>query len=635
MSRSNGFTARALACALLTLSLAGGALAKPAKPGAAAAAAKPAAGAKTVGAKSTGAPAAVATQPGPAWVQKSNENAFLVLGVIAKLSPEMSSRFGVPGFDQDILDLSAGYEERVSTAERAVTAQLEQKLSDEKDPPVRQDLEIMIGTMRLRAEGDSLGRALTLPYIDVAGLVFQGVKTLLDDQVTADRRPSAVVRLRKYAGLEKGFTPIAELAADRMRERLGDPKLLGPLKDEVEHDLRSIPTYVSGIGELCKKYQLTGYEEPLAALQKQLADYEAFIRQSVMPRARTDFRQPPALYAYGLKQYGVDMALPEMVSRAEVSFKEIQNQMEALAPLVAKDKGLQVTGYRNVIRELKKRQIVGDAILAHYQSRIREIETIIRRENIATLPNRDMAIRLASEAETAQQPAPHMDPPRMIGNTGEKGTFVLPLHVPAAAGQLDYDDFTHEAVSWTLTAHEGRPGHELQFSSVTEHGVSLARALFAFNSVNVEGWGLYAEAELQPYEPLDGQLFTLQNRLMRAARAFLDPGLQLGTITKDDAMRVLTNDVVLSPAMATQEVERYTFRAPGQATSYFVGYNRLLEIRSEAERALGARFDRKQFNDFVLAQGLIPPTLLKKAVVAEFIPQQAGAAAAAKPGTAN
>lgn len=47
--------------------------------------------------------------------------------------------------------------------------------------------------------------------------------------------------------------------------------------------------------------------------------------------------------------------------------------------------------------------------------------------------------------------------------------------------------------------------------------------LFAFNSVNVEGWGLYAEAEMKPFEPLDGQLIALQHRLLRAARAFLDP----------------------------------------------------------------------------------------------------------------
>jgi uncharacterized protein (DUF885 family) len=157
---------------------------------------------------------------------------------------------------------------------------------------------------------------------------------------------------------------------------------------------------------------------------------------------------------------------------------------------------------------------------------------------------------------------------------------------------------------------------------VVEKGASIARAVFAFNSVNVEGWGLYAEAELQPYEPIDGQLVALQHRLMRAARAFLDPGLQLGTITRDEGYRILREDVVLSDAMAIQEVERYMFWAPGQATAYFTGYNRLLEIRADAERELGARFDRKSFHDFVLAQGMLPPTLLRKAVMEEFVPSQ-------------
>jgi uncharacterized protein (DUF885 family) len=79
------------------------------------------------------------------------------------------------------------------------------------------------------------------------------------------------------------------------------------------------------------------------------------------------------------------------------------------------------------------------------------------------------------------------------------------------------------------------------------------------NSVNVEGWGLYAEAEMKPYFPLEGQLGGLQGRLVRAARAILDPGLQMGTITREEATRLLREDVVLSEAMAMQEVERYTF----------------------------------------------------------------------------
>ena len=53
--------------------------------------------------------------------------------------------------------------------------------------------------------------------------------------------------------------------------------------------------------------------------------------------------------------------------------------------------------------------------------------------------------------------------------------------------------------------------------------MSNARAQFAFNSTNVEGWGLYAEWMMEPYEPADGKLMTLQLRLLRRGR-FWTPG---------------------------------------------------------------------------------------------------------------
>jgi len=362
-----------------------------------------------------------------------------------------------------------------------------------------------------------------------------------------------------------------------------------------------------------------------------LVDDDDFLRREILPRARTDFRLPPELYAFSLEQVGVDLPIDELVGRAQVAFKEIQNEMQALAPLVAKERGLSATDYREVLRELKKQQVTGEAILPLYQQRVRDMEEIIRREHIVTLPDREMRVRLASEAESVSIPAPNMRPPRLIGNTGEMGEFVLPLRIPGKeqGANLSLDDFTYDAISWTLTAHEGRPGHELQFAALIEKGVSKARAIFAFNSVNVEGWALYAEAEVKPYLPLDAQLASLQSRLVRAARAFLDPGLQRGTITREEATRVLREEVGLSEGMALQEVQRYTFLAPGQATAYFTGYNRLMELRTEIERILGPRFDRQKFHDFVLAQGLLPPRLLRKAVLEDFVPQARGQAPAA------
>jgi uncharacterized protein (DUF885 family) len=117
-------------------------------------------------------------------------------------------------------------------------------------------------------------------------------------------------------------------------------------------------------------------------------------------------------------------------------------------------------------------------------------------------------------------------------------------------------------------------------------------------------------------------LISLQFRLLRAGRAFMDPELQAGTMQPADAMKILTGEICMSVPFANQEVERYTFRSPGQANSYFYGYTRLLELRRETETALGPRFDAMRFHDFLLAQGLLPPGLMKKAVQEHFIPQQ-------------
>ncbi|MGI8960593.1 MAG: DUF885 family protein, partial [Bryobacteraceae bacterium] len=122
-----------------------------------------------------------------------------------------------------------------------------------------------------------------------------------------------------------------------------------------------------------------------------------------------------------------------------------------------------------------------------------------------------------------------------------------------------------------------------------------------------------------PYMPDDGKLISLQLRLLRAARAFLDPELQEGKVTPQQALQLLQNEVVVSEAFATEEVDRFTFRMPGQAVAYFDGYTRLREIRSEAEKALGSKFNVKRFHDFILSQGLLPPNLLRKAVMTGLV----------------
>jgi uncharacterized protein (DUF885 family) len=566
------------------------------------------------------------TSQAPAWVARSNDDAKVLLDVIARFTPETATQIGLPGYDDKVVDLKPNSDARTRAAYADARSKLQAMLAKETDTNVRQDLHIMINAADLAIEGIDLNDKYMLPYQDVGQLMFNGEFSLLRDDVDAKRYPAARKRLECYVGQAPGCTPLIKLAEAQTTEQLSNKRLLGPYKNNVDQQIQNSDRYAQGIRQLFTKYKLDDAEGKAAldAMDAQLKDYNAWVRSTIAPRQRDDFRLPAPLYAYNLKQVGIDIPPEELIKQAQLEFVEVRSAMQTMAPEVAKAGGFQATDYRDVIKELKKQQLGKDDVVPWYHDVIAKIEDIIRREHIITLPQREMQMRLASDAETASQPAPHMDPPPLINNHGERGTFVLTMGNPTSKGDNSdtYDDFTFKAAAWTLTAHEGRPGHELQFSAMVERGVSLARSLFAFNSVNVEGWALYSESEMMPYEPPAGQFTTLQFRLVRAARAFLDPMLNLGMISKERAHDVLRYDVGLSEAMTREELDRFTFNSPGQATAYFYGYMRLQQLRLQTELALGKNFNRQAFNDFIIDQGLLPPDQLAEAVRTQFIPSQ-------------
>jgi uncharacterized protein DUF885 len=559
------------------------------------------------------------------WVAQSNAYTQRLLDVEFKHSPESGSQEGLSKFDELISDPSRADEVAARKEFTAVLDDLKAQQVHEPNKKVAEDLEILRKAFDLRFRQEDYARRHLVPFSNASQDIFQGLRVLLDDQVAPARRPAALVRLRKYSGSDPGSKPYAELVKQRVLEQIAIKDAIYPSKDEITTEIGRDASYLDGIAELFKKYKLTGWEKPLKALRGQLTDYDAWVKSAILPQARTDFRLPPEQYALNLESFGIDIPPAKLTAMAHAAFTRIQGEMAPIAAAVAKEKGYPSSDYRSVIAELKKQQITGDAILPFYKNRLHEIEKILVDKNLVTVPAREAIIRLASAAETAQQPAPHMVAPPLLNNKGEKGEFVLPLNMPSASGSgaVDkYDDFTFDAVAWTLTSHEARPGHELQFDSMVEHGVSTARALYAFNSTNVEGWGLYSEYIMQPYEPAEGQLLTLQQRLMRAGRAFLDPELQSGKLTPDQVYQVLQKDIGVSHALAKEEVERFTYRAPGQANSYFYGFTRLLALRKDTETALGAKFNARKFHDFILLQGLLPPDLMHKAVMEEFVPAQ-------------
>ncbi|WP_170287459.1 DUF885 domain-containing protein [Halioglobus maricola] len=553
------------------------------------------------------------------WLERSDAVTTEVMMAQGQHQPELMSYHGIAEFDTQVSQSSEQARQAQLATNRELIANLEGRLATEKHPKMRQDLQILIDALQRENVTSELYHDHLVPYENLPENLFRVFSILLDGRNDPARYPAALERLRKYNGEAKGYEAAASQAIAYATARMGIDGVVGPYVGEIDNHLQSADQLIAGIGSLLEEAGLQGWEDDYALLVKQLEGYNTWVDTELRKYAREDNRLPLVLYADNLKGFGVNAEPEELIARAQYSYQLLRSEMKAIAWRIAEKNDWKDKDLVSVILRMKQDQLSPEDVLPRYQQRLAIVEDIIRREDIVTLPRRPASIRVASEAESAAVPASFMKPPQLVGNTGQYGEFVLVTSNPALGEEARMDDFSHDAMTWALVVHEARPGHELQFARLIEDGTSLARASYAFNSANVEGWGLYAESIMQEFLPLEGQLFNLYTRIMRAARMFLDPMVNTGQISRDDARDFLMNQLALSKAMASSEADRYAFRAPGQATSYYWGYMGLSALRTEVELAQGDEFHQREFHDFILRQGLLPPEMLKKAVQEEFV----------------
>ena len=174
-----------------------------------------------------------------------------------------------------------------------------------------------------------------------------------------------------------------------------------------------------------------------------------------------------------------------------------------------------------------------------------------------------------------------------------------------------------------LAAHEAVPGHHFQVSLAQHLPAMPAFRRYDGFTAYVEGWGLYAERladEMGLYRDDLDRLGAADLEAFRSARLVVDTGLHAMGWSRAQAEAYMHAHTSLSDDLIRNEVDRY-INWPGQALAYKVGQLELLALRTEAEAALGARFDRRAFHDLVLGVGPVTMPVLGR-VVREWIAAQ-------------
>lgn len=165
----------------------------------------------------------------------------------------------------------------------------------------------------------------------------------------------------------------------------------------------------------------------------------------------------------------------------------------------------------------------------------------------------------------------------------------------------------------SLFLHEAIPGHHFQIALQQELGELPKFRRFGGETAFAEGWGLYAESlgkELGVYTDPYQYFGRLQAELWRAIRLVVDTGLHSKNWTREQVIAYMLENSATSETEAVSETERY-IAIPGQALAYKIGELKIKELRARAEKALGAKFDPREFHAQVLQDGSVALDVLE------------------------
>jgi uncharacterized protein (DUF885 family) len=180
-----------------------------------------------------------------------------------------------------------------------------------------------------------------------------------------------------------------------------------------------------------------------------------------------------------------------------------------------------------------------------------------------------------------------------------------------------YQPEKHSRVEDESTAfHETIPGHHLQAAIALERTDIHPIGRYLGNSGYGEGWALYSERladELKLFSSDVERLGMLSDQQLRAVRLVVDSGIHTMGWPRQQAIDYLLAHTAEGERDAASEIDRYIIY-PGQATAYMLGAIEIRRARTDAEKAMGSRFDIKAFHDRVLEDGAVPLVFLKEKI---------------------
>jgi uncharacterized protein (DUF885 family) len=536
------------------------------------------------------------------------------------------------------VDLKAKLSDRSAAGQAAIARRVAQRLGRLKSidtsslgEAVRIDVDVMRTAHEFASEGFAFpyGDSALLnqnwswrnaPYVVAQNTgAFLEIPGMLDTQHTVETRQDAdayLSRLEAYAGQLDGETGRLHAAAaqgviapDFLLDRtLGQLRIARSGNIADWSLVTSLAKRTKGMpGDFATQAARIAADQIAPALDRQIAELDAHRRRATSDAGVWKLPQGDAYYAWALSAATTTRMTPDQIhDMGQEELRALQAEMD----VILKSQGLASGTVGERMTALGKQQRfhfsdddAGRArLMAYLEKRVSDMRSRLPRAFATLVPGNMEIRRMPPEVEPGA--------PGAYGGAGTidgkvPGKFWINLHTMSVWTTYNLP---------TLTYHESIPGHVWQGEYTFK--LPLSRSLLAFNAFS-EGWALYAEqlaAELGVYDddPV-GRLGYLQSIAFRACRLVVDTGLHAKRWTREQAVRWFASTNGSSVEEVSSEVDRYC-AWPGQACGYKVGHSEINRLRTKAQKALGGKFDLRQFNDMVVKGGGVPMVVLGRTV---------------------
>jgi len=298
-------------------------------------------------------------------------------------------------------------------------------------------------------------------------------------------------------------------------------------------------------------------------------------------------------------QHAIAASSEELLRFAAGMISEADRQLTAQARALGGDP------WPETLERLRVEHGSPETLVDIYRDAVERSRTHVLERELATVPDGPLEVIETPRFARAWVPVAGYLPP---GPYSADRTGRLFVTVPGSGG-IPGGHGRHAIPA--AAAHEGFPGHHLQFGVAQSQDRSVRR-LLAF-PVAVEGWALYTEELMHEtgfYRTPAERFLQLHALLWRAVRIPLDVGIHTGALSFDEAVRLLRERAKATRQHAEAEVRRVC-AMPGYPSSYAVGRRDLLDLRARYRRAVGDAYTHRGFHDAVLAYGGLPQSLVR------------------------